>query len=121
MSAPTCPYCSSAAKLSARVEGGVVTHLWMCTPCNAHVGCHRGTTTPLGTLANAELRAARAKAKDAFNPIWRLGAKSRTGAHLWLANKLGIAPKACHIDKLDFEQCMRALEVSMAWRRNKGL
>lgn len=118
---PTCSYCGSPARLTVRAEGAHVTRLWLCAPCNAHVGCHRGTETPLGTLANAELRAARTKARDVFNLIWRLGGKSRTGAHLWLASKLGIETAACRIDLLDLAQCARTIEVSTEWRRRKHM
>lgn len=114
--APTCPYCGNAATLSARA-GEVVVHLWLCRPCNASVGCCRGSTVPLGTLANANLRAARARARDAFNLIWRLGGKSKKGAYMWLAAKLGIEPKVCHFDLFTDEQCERTAQLSADWMR----
>lgn len=57
-----CSYCNNEAKL---VSGNVIyphrpdlayLRFWQCAPCAAYVGCHKGTTKPLGRIANAELR-----------------------------------------------------------------
>lgn len=65
MSAPRCPYCGAAAQL---VTGAKLyphrpdlAHLkaWQCYPCAASVGCHDGTTTPKGPLADGPTRRAR--------------------------------------------------------------
>lgn len=58
-----CPYCERHAEL----VGGEVIYphrpdlgskkFWLCTPCNAYVGCHAGDdgTRPLGRLTAADL------------------------------------------------------------------
>jgi hypothetical protein len=35
------------------------------------VGCHKGTTKPLGRLADAELREWKKRAHAAFDPVWQ--------------------------------------------------
>jgi hypothetical protein len=75
------------------------------------VGCHKGTTLPLGRLANAELRKAKMDAHAAFDPMWRNGAMSRGRAYGWLAKQLGIDKKRCHIGYFSLEECRRVMEV----------
>ena len=61
-----CPYCGKETELidSAEVYQGV-SYGWMyiCRPCDAYVGCYKGTTKALGRLANAELRKYKHEAK----------------------------------------------------------
>ena len=112
-----CPYCSKPAIL---VTGDVVyphrpdlseKHFYMCYTCNAHVGCHPGTTNPLGRLANAELRKAKQAAHAAFDPLWRDGKQKRKAAYKWLASQLGIHVNDCHIGMFDVEMCRLVVEA----------
>lgn len=98
-----CPHCDNDARL---VTGAVIyPHLpglheklfYSCLPCDAYVGCHRGTTRPLGRLANTELRIARMTAHAAFDPIWKSRQLSRTAAYRRLAKELRIKEGECHI------------------------
>lgn len=124
MSQPICPYCGKPA---ACVTGAdVYPHrsdlaqkpFWMCAPCGAWIGCHPGTTQPLGRLADAELRAAKRAAHEVFDPLWRTNGsrnrnrKSRERAYAALSRALGI-PKggACHIGEMDLEQCWRTVAL----------
>ena len=88
----------------------------MCLSCRAYVGLHPFTSIPLGTLANAEIRAWRKRAKVAFNPLWEGAAApmSRDSAYAWLAATLGINPDHCHIGWFDEPQCA---EVVFACRQ----
>lgn len=108
---PMCPYCQ---KFSEQVTGAkIYPHrpdlygktFYLCEPCDAYVGCHPGTTNPLGRLANAELRKAKNRAHAAFDPIWKSGQKKRGSAYAWLAEQLGIDGKDCHIGMMDVEMC----------------
>lgn len=112
-----CPHCLRA---SARVEGSVIyphrpdlhaKWFYLCAPCGAYVGCHPGTTTPLGTPANAELRAARQRAHGVFDPLWKSGVKSRTEAYKVLAAQLGIPVGSAHIGMFNLEQCERVVAI----------
>lgn len=74
MSAPMCPYCGNPSRLvdSIEVYGNRsygMMYLCKCVPGWAYVGCHKGTTVPLGRLADAELRAAKRAAHAAFDPL----------------------------------------------------
>ena len=117
-----CPYCRAEAPL---VDGTVVyphrpdlasLRFYRCTPCDAHVGCHKGTTTPLGRLANAELRKAKQRAHAAFDPLWKGGKRklSRSAAYSWLAKAMQMMPADCHIGMMDVGQCQRVVEVCRA-------
>jgi hypothetical protein len=122
-SAPTCPYCTSTAVL----VGGATIYprspqleklkFWHCAACAAWVGCHApgngqgDGTSPLGRLANAELRAAKHAAHAAFDPLWKMERMSRYSAYAWLAERLGIHPKECHIGMMDVGDCKRVVEA----------
>lgn len=129
---PICPYCSREAE---RVTGDVVYPnrpdlkelvFWRCAPCDARVGCYKGTDRPFGSLANAELREARNVTHHRFfDPLWQEGSfgkgqDKRTKAYAWLAEKLGITADRCHIGMFDLETCRRVqalcLERSMTER-----
>src|SRR5690349_21187875 len=113
----TCPYCNADAEL---VSGDVIYprwphfHLqrfWLCRPCWAYVGCHKGGNKPLGRLANAELRALKQEVHAVFDPLWRSGRKSRRQAYKELAEALGIDRDQCHVGFFDVDTCRRAIEV----------
>lgn len=117
MDAPTCDYCGEPAVLadSAEVYGGrSYGMIWLCRPCQAWVGCHRHTDRPLGRLANAELRQWKMKAHTAFDQLWKIPPRllgNRSNAYAWLAERLRIEPKHCHIGMFDVATCKRVVEV----------
>ena len=126
MTAPTCPYCNSAAEL---VSGSVIyphrpdladRRFWRCKPCNAWVGCHQGSKDiPLGRLADAQLRRAKMGAHAAFDPIWKMIMQqqgcnkgvARWKAYAWLATQLAIPAENCHIGMFDAELCQRVVDI----------
>lgn len=123
MAALECPYCQNSADL---VNGNAIyphrpdlDHklFWLCSPCNAYVGCHPGTSNPLGRLANAELRQWKMAANRWFDPIWRDGSMTRRKAYSWLAGHLGLAVKKTHIGLFDVETCQRVIQ---ACREKRG-
>lgn len=109
----SCPYCSRRAIL---VTGATIyphrkdlhdKHFYQCSPCDAYVGCHPGTTKSFGRLANLPLRMARSKAHAAFDPFWKTDLMTRKGAYTWLAEQLGIKVNDCHIGAFDIVMCLR--------------
>lgn len=123
----SCPYCSTPAEL---VTGDVLyphrpdlasLKFWRCSPCGAHVGCHkRGAvadgirsdgTLPLGRLANAELRRAKSQAHALFDEIWKSRRMGRRQAYAWLAKKLGIPQAECHIGMFDVDRCREVVRL----------
>ena len=102
-----CPYCLEPAKLvdSEVIYGRSYGNSWLCVPCDAYVGCHKGTNKPLGRLANKDLRQAKMKAHIAFDPLWKSKKMTRREAYIFLANKLGVETKDCHIGMFSIYQC----------------
>ena len=138
MNKPKCPYCGAMSEI---VRGDVIyPHrpdlaalcFHRCSPCDAYVGSHKAGafvyvggkrvesdgTLPLGRLANAELRAAKRAAHDAFDPIWRETKVTRRGAYLWLSQALGLHLEATHIGEFDVSQC-KAVVAACATRKHK--
>ncbi len=128
MNAPTCPYCQKPAEL---VTGAVIyphrrdlakQKFWECRPCSAWVGCHlpgngQGDgTTPLGRLANAELRQAKQRAHAAFDPLWRERRMTRRQAYAWLAEAMGMPVAEVHIGAFDVGQCRQVVEAVAKFR-----
>ena len=128
-----CPYCQKPADL---VGGDVVyphrqdlasKKFWMCDPCNAWVGCHPGTSNPLGRLANAELRQAKQAAHAVFDPLWagkmrRDGCKkheARSAAYKWLSSELGLSVDKTHIGMFDVGQCSKVVDICVNVFRKK--
>lgn len=92
----------------------------LCDGCGAYVGLHPFTGIPLGTLADGPMRAARKRAKEAFNPLWQSGAMLRSAAYAWLAGALGMPDASqCHIGWFDVNQCA-AVVVAVNARFSTG-
>lgn len=112
-----CVDCGGRGRLARGVE--IYPHrpelmyraFWVCDNCDAYVGCHPGTTTPMGRMAGPELRAMRQNAHRAFDPLWRSGRFTRSGAYVWLAGRLGIPAQNCHIGYFDAETCRRVAAI----------
>jgi hypothetical protein len=124
----TCPYCSNP---SVYVDSQEIYRTksygmaYLCRPCGAYVGVHKGTDKALGRLANAELRAAKmeahhwfdqiAKQKGVINEVWPIfikGIANRNKAYLWLSKHLSIPVDDCHIGMFDVELCKRTVDIS---------
>ncbi len=119
-----CPYCGALAEcvedtaVYQRSYGGWV---WLCRPCEAWVGSHKGSKThiPLGRLATAELRKLKIEAHALFDPLWRAAMKhrewsqahARGKAYAWLSKKMGIDRAECHIGMFDEARCRTAIEI----------
>lgn len=127
-----CDYCTNPAEL---VGGAVIyphrpdlshARFYRCVACEAWVGCHAGTLTPLGRLAKKDLRDAKVRAHAVFDPLWKLKhareniskGHARRAAYRWLAQQLGIEPAKCHIGMFDVETCLRVVEVCSPYNRS---
>lgn len=115
---PVCKICEDKAEL---VTGKVIypnlpslhrKNYWRCKRCDSWVGCHNGTTIPLGSLANKSLRTIRTKAHRVFDQLWHdPSPMSRTQAYKWLANELKISESKCHIGMMDYGMCAKVINV----------
>lgn len=111
-----CPYCGQPSVYvdSAEIYRGTsYGMIYLCRPCKAWVGVHKGTDEALGRLANADLREWKKKAHDAFDPLWKNRIiKNRHQAYQWLSKKLGIPRHLTHIGMFDISECRRIVELS---------
>ena len=122
-----CDYCGGFAYLT---KGHAVYPLridlhqklyYHCKPCEAYVGVHKGTTKPLGRVANAHLRRLKMQAHGAFDPIWKKGFKKRQTAYSWLAKKLNIKTDDCHIGMFDIDTCRKVIEISNEYMESNNV
>ena len=132
MSAILCPYCGKPATLiqdsSPIYRGTNFGPVFICWPCEAWVGVHKGTHKPLGRLANAELRRAKMAAHAAFDPLWMARMRrdnlrkghARGKGYKWLAGQMGIERKDCHIGLFTVEQCNKVVEICSPFLRAAG-
>lgn len=114
---PTCPYCGNQSQqvgglhLYPHREDLASRTFYVCDPCDAFVGTHRGTNTPLGTLANKLLREYRKMAHAAFDPLWREGTYTRGNAYRKLAIAMDLPREDCHIAMFGLDQCKHVIQL----------
>ncbi len=83
---------------------------WGCTRWPACPGKHGAHPDgrPKGVPGDAATRAARIRAHEAFDPIWKGGTMSRGAAYRWLTQAMGAA-RHVHIGELGAEDCERVV------------
>ncbi len=121
-----CSYDYTPAELidSKEIYGQSYGMIWLCRKCGAYVGTHKTDNSPLGTLANHELRRWRSLAHTVFDPLWQdklerdgIGKRqARLWAYQWLANELGISTDDCHIGMFDIDMCKRVVNICEAMK-----
>lgn len=121
-----CPYCDKETELvnSERVYGPGQDYglMYVCFPCQAHVGTKSGTDQALGPLAKKTLRDLRHECHKFFYPL--IDKKTDQGfskisatrsAYKWLQQILNIQPEEAHIGYLNNEQCRKVIESCKAY------
>ena len=114
-----CPYCGNPAEWTENkaIYGrnfGKSYMCYYCKPCDAYVGCHKNSRTPLGTMANKELRMWRMRAHKKIDSLWKHGYMKRKEVYAILKTIFG---QEIHIAEADVETCRRI--VKMDWERIK--
>lgn len=102
-----CPYCRKEAQWVAneQVYGrryGKSYMCYWCKDCDAYVGCHNNTKTPLGTMANKPLRELRKKVHSMIDPLWKSKKYSRGMVYARLNDTFG---KDIHVGEADEVMC----------------
>lgn len=87
------------------------TNLYVCVPCDARVGTHGKGRTPLGTMANAELRELRRLCHARFDVRWKTKKVSRSKAYQQLAEMMNLPAEKAHIGMFDVSQCEKLLTL----------
>lgn len=122
-----CPYCGSPAIL--RSADGIYrdnnknTMLYVCKnypECDAYVRVHTGTTIPVGSLANHELRTLRRTAHQYFDQLYLSGMMSKQDAYQWLADLLSAPLSKAHIGYLGEYYCKVVIEESRKMLQKRG-
>lgn len=116
---PRCPYCGSHAVL--RSADGIYmknpreSMLYVCKnypDCDAYVRVHPGTTLPMGTLANKQLRTLRMEVHRYFDQIYIRGIMSKPDAYHWLSDVLCLPFLQTHIGQMGEYYCNKVIEES---------
>lgn len=108
-----CPYCKKPTEYidSSYLYGKSYGMIYICKPCDAYVGVHKGTDKALGRLANKDLRYWKKQAHYYFDQIWKSSLKSRRGAYKWLSVHLKIPGTYTHIGMFGVETCKKVVEL----------
>jgi hypothetical protein len=90
-----CPYCGKPTEFvdSACIYGRSYGMIYLCRPCHAFVGVHKGTDIALDLL-------------------WKTGQMTRHEAYRWLAEGLEKAVKDAHIGMFDENECKTVVNMS---------
>lgn len=115
-----CRYCGSVIRLvpaeniygmkSAKRLGLIGEYIYQCQNCSARVGCHKGTTRPLGNVANEALRLKRIETHHIFDAYWKSQHMTRTGAYRWLSQHMRLPAKQTHIGGFEMDQCQQVID-----------
>ena len=116
-----CRYCGGVIRMvpaeqiygmtAAKRLGLVGENIYQCQNCNARVGCHKGTTRPLGDVANEALRLKRIETHHVFDAYWKSQNMTRSGAYRWLSQQMRIPAKQTHIGGFEMDQCQQVIDM----------
>lgn len=79
--------------------------------CDATHGAHKDTGLPLGIPADKPTKAARMRAHDAFDRLWKGHRMTRGRAYEWMAETLKLTTEQAHIGMFTNEQCEALIEA----------
>ena len=112
-----CPYCKAEAEAELKdskvIYGKSYGLVWICSrypQCDVYVGCHKGTETPLGTMAGKELRELRKEAHAVFDRLWKDGNITRGIAYTPLRGIMKLDEDQAHIGQFNERQCKELIE-----------
>ena len=121
-----CPYCGSSIVLRSAEgiykENDSNTMLYVCSRypvCDAYIRIKPGTRTPVGSMADGNLRALRREAHRHFDRLHLAGLMSRKEAYEWLAAILQAPLAQAHIGYLGEYYCRQVIEESKRLIENR--
>ena len=115
-----CKYCGGIVRLipASAVYGDATQRLglahefvYQCQNCNARVGCQKGTTRPLGDVANEVLRLKRMETHRVFDTFWKRRHMTRSNAYKWLSEQLDIPREEVHIGGFEMDTCEKLIRL----------
>lgn len=97
----------------------VGSHEWFiqCTDpqCGAFAETWPHSRVTFKKMATPQTRRARRMLHGIFDPLWKTR-EQRTLAYTWLAEKMGLPRKECHIGLFSVEQCQQAILLVEKYR-----
>lgn len=91
--------CACGEKVEATLVAGAVVYprrpdlsglnFWRCGTCKNFIGCHKGTTRPLGIIPTPELKKARMAIHALIDPWWKGGRIKRSDLYERMSQELG--------------------------------
>ena len=89
-----CPYCGKKARWCENKEVygrnyGRSYMCYYCKSCDAYVGCHNNSKTPMGTMANKKLRSLRNEVHRILDPIWQETDITRSQLYEMISEEFG--------------------------------
>ena len=116
-----CRYCGGVIRLvpAAKIYGTAAVkrlglekeYIYQCQNCNARVGCHKGTTRPLGNVANETLRLKRMETHRVFDAFWKNRGLRRSQGYRWLAEQMDLPKSRTHIGGFEMDQCQKVIDL----------
>ncbi len=115
-----CPYCGSPAfcRPAAMVHGSSTLekgrYLYVCSrfpECDAYVAAHKKDKSPMGTLADRELRHKRILAHHALDDLRKARHMEKWAVYLWLQGKLELSEDQAHIGLFSGQMCDRVISL----------
>ena len=115
-----CPYCGYPALLRpaswvhGKSEKSQGKHLYVCQnwpKCDSYVAAHEFNLTPMGTLANGNLRHKRILAHKALAQYQKITKMDRWATYLWLEGRLGLDKQGTHIGLFSEETCDEVISL----------
>ena len=116
-----CRYCGGKIiKTKSRVLYGKGNQtIYLCTMCNAYVGCYEGTDKPMGKVANTVLRLKRQETHQVFDTFWQGQGWTRSAAYRWLARELHLSEENAHIGMMEMDECEAVIRLCQSRQNTK--
>lgn len=115
-----CPYCGAptVCRPASAVHGTDTidpkSYLYLCSnwpSCDAYVSAHRKDRSPMGTLANGELRHKRILAHRALERLQKERHMDKWATYLWLQANLKLDEHHAHIGMFSGQMCDRVISL----------
>lgn len=122
MKIPTvCRYCGGKIILTTArsIYGKGDDPIYLCTTCNAYVGCYKGTKRPMGKPANTVLRLKRQETHRVFDRFWQAQGWTRSAAYRWLARSLHRKEQDTHIGMMEMDECEQVIHLCRNYQTDK--
>lgn len=98
-------------------------YLYVCggyPACDSYIGVHKKSLSPMGTLADGNLRHKRIEAHRALNEVINAGVMTKHGLYIWLQNRLCLSETEMHIGKFSYFRCEETIrECKKLMEQNK--